>query len=203
MQIRRFYFFLKLFTLFIALVIGEYLACSACFRWVRQSDFLRADGICVISAITLCYLIFKNLIKDALKEGIPRWVVALFFLFFGALLACFLRFSLQLANGLLDFSQPEIHLVTVNSKMISPFGGSVREGINPMAHMIYFHDWDQSGNMCEMLTPQDFYYSVDDGSMVQLSLRQGLFHLPWVADYQAMVPRRMPDGSVQLAPADK
>ncbi len=203
MQISRLYLFLKLFAVFIALVIGEYFACSAYFRFVRQPDFLKVDWVCGISAIVLCYGIFRNLIKNALKERIPWVVMALFFLFFSGLLACFLRFSVQLANGWLDPSDPETHLVAVTSKKITPFGGSIKEGINPMAHMIYFHDWDQSGETCEMLAPQDFYYSVDDGSMVQLTLRQGLFHLPWVADYQVMVPRRLPDGSVQWAPADK
>jgi hypothetical protein len=203
MQISRLKLLLCLLVLFIAVVIGEYLCCGVYYRLVRQSDFPLVDLICGISALILCYFIFRNSIKSALKEQIPLWVVALFFLFFSCLLGCFLRFSLQLANGLLDFSQPEIHLVTVHSKKITSFGGSIKEGINPMAHMIYFHDWDQSGGMCELLTPQDFYYSVDDGSMMQLSLRQGLFHLPWVEDYQGMVPRRMPDGTVQLAPADK
>jgi hypothetical protein len=203
MQISRFYLLLKLFALFIALVIGEYLGCSAYFRFVRHSDFLRVDWICVISAIVLCYLIFRNLIKIALKEQIPFPVVVLFFLFFSCLLGCFLRFSLQLANGLLDFSEPETHLVAVTSKKISSFGGSIKEGINPMAHMIYFHDWENNDENCEMLTPQYFYYSVDDGSLVQLTLRRGLFHWPWVEDYQVVVPHRMPDGTVQLAPTDK
>lgn len=107
MQISRFYFLLKLFSLFVALVIAEYLACSACFRFVRQSDFLTVDWICGISSLILCYLIFRNLIKDAFKEQIPFLAVALFFLFFSSLIGFFLRYSLQLANGLLDFSNPK------------------------------------------------------------------------------------------------
>ncbi len=203
MQISRFYFLLELFALFIALVIGEYFLCGIYFRLVRHTDFLKVDWFCAIFAILLCYWIFRKLIRSALKEQIPFFVVAFFFLFFSCLLGFFLRFSLQLANGLLDFSDPETRVIVVTDKKISRFGGSIKEGINPMAHMIYFHDWDESGENAELLTPQDFYYSVDNGSLVQLTLRQGLFHFSWVEDYQIMVPRRLPDGTVKLEPADK
>jgi hypothetical protein len=58
--------------------------------------------------------------------------------------------------------------------------------MNPLAHMIYFHDWENSALKCEMLAPQDFYYAVDPGSLVGLTIRQGLFHLAWVEDYQIL-----------------
>jgi hypothetical protein len=192
MLISRFYTLLKIFCFFVALVIAEYFACSVYFRFIRDSDYFKVDWICALSSLVLCHFIFRKLIRGALREKIPVLVIAGFFLFFTCLLGLFLRFSLQLANGWLDYSEPETRVVIVSDKKISSFGGSIKEGMNPMAHMIYFHDWDDYGQKCGMLTPQDFYYDVDIGTNVELTLRQGFFHWPWVEDYQAVKPRLNP-----------
>jgi len=123
------------------------------FPFVRSSDISNADWICGLSAAGLCLLAFWKLIRSALKERIPLIVITLFFLLFSALLGCFLRFSYQLVDGFLDTSDPETHIVAVTSQKISPFGGSIKDGINPVAYMVYFHDWDDSLESCELRVP--------------------------------------------------
>jgi hypothetical protein len=190
MEVSRLYLILKIFWGFIVVLIVEYFCCGIYFRLVRESDFVRVDWICALSALALCYWIVRKLIRSALKEGIPIWVVAAFFLFLSALLGCFLRYSLQLANGLLDFSDPETRVIVITDKKISPFGGSIKEGVNPVAHMVYFRDWDNGDESCELLTPSAFYYFIDTGSRLELSVRRGFFHLAWVEDYQVVKPTR-------------
>jgi len=191
MELRRLYLILKIFLVFIVVLITEYLCSGIYFRLVRESDFIRADWICGISAPLLCLSIFWKSFKSALKEGIPPVVVALFFLFFTALLGFFIRYSLQLANGLLDGSVPEKRVITVVSKKISPFGGRIKDGVNPAAYMIYFQDWENSDEGDELLTSHDFYYSVDDGSMLELIVRRGFFRWAWVQDFQVVTPPRL------------
>jgi hypothetical protein len=180
----RLYLLLKIFALFVALLIVEYVCCGIYFRLVRHSDFLIADWICALSGIGLCYLIFRKLIHSALQEKIPVLLVGALFLFFSFLLGSFLRFSLQLANGLLDSSDSQTRVVVVSGKEISSFGGSFKEGPNPMAHLIYFHDWDNGNGNCELLVPAYFYYTVGPGTRVELSLHRGFFHWAWVEDFQ-------------------
>ncbi len=189
MKTSRVYLIFKIFIVFIAVLIAEYFFCGIYFRLVKHSNFLWVDLICGLSAISLCYLIFKRLIKSALKEKIPFLAVAAFFLFFCVLLGFFLRFSLQLANGLLDTSEPETRVVYVVDKKISSFGGSIKDGPNPMAHLIYFHDWDNSDKNCELLISPVFYYNVGLGTRLAITLRRGFFHLPWVEDCQLVNPR--------------
>ena len=187
MEVNRFYLFLKIFVAFIVILIVEYPFCGIYFRFVRHIDFFRVDLICVLSAIGLCYLIFRKLIKAALKERIPFLVVIVCFLALCFLLSCFFRFSIQLANGLLDFSDPETRVVYVSDKKISSFGGSFKEGPNPMAHLIYFHDWDNTDEICELLTPPSIYYFTNIGTPVEMTLRQGFFYLPWVEDFRILM----------------
>ncbi len=184
MATNRLFLILKIFLFFIGVLIAEYVGCGIYFRLVRHSDFWKADLICGFSAVGLCYGIFKKLIRSALKEKVPALLVAAFFLLFSFLLGCFLRFSLQLANGLLDGSEPQTRLVVVGSKDISSFGGSFKEGPNPMAHLVYFPDWDNGEGSCELLVPAYFYYMVGPGTRMELTLRQGFFHLAWVEDFQ-------------------
>src|SRR5580692_6885024 len=160
MKTSRLFLFLKIFVFLGALLAVEYVCCGIYFRLVRHSDFLKADLICGSSAVGLCYLIFRRLIRSALKEKIPVLVVAAIFVFFCLFGGCLLRFSLQLANGLLDNSESQTRVVVIASKEISSFGGSFKEGPNPMAHLIYFSDWDNGRGNCELLVPAYFYYTV-------------------------------------------
>lgn len=191
MELSRLYLIFKIFLCFIAVLIVEYLGCGIYFRFVRNSDFFRVDWICGLSAAGLCFLIFRGFIKSAREERIPLIVIALFFLFFSALLGCFLRFSLQLVNGWFDVSDPETHVVVVTAQKISPFGGSIKDGINPLAYMVYFHDWDDSLENCEMRVTHDFYYAIDPGTGLELAVRKGFFHWPWVEDYRVYTPPRL------------
>ena len=191
MEVSRLYLILKIFLGFIVVLIVEYFCCGMYFRLVRESDFVRADWICALSALVLCYWIVRKLIHSALKEGIPFWVIAAFFLFLSALLGCFLRYSLQLANGLLDFSESETHVIVIADKKISAFGGSIKEGVNPVAHMVYFRDWENNDENCELLVPSVFYYFVDNGSSLEMTFRRGLFHLAWVENFQVYKPPRL------------
>jgi len=190
MELSRLYLLLKIFLLFIVLLIAEYFGCGIYFRFVRSSDISNADWICGLSAAGLCLLAFWKLIRSALKERIPLIVITLFFLLFSALLGCFLRFSYQLVDGFLDTSDPETHIVAVTSQKISPFGGSIKDGINPVAYMVYFHDWDDSLESCELRVPHDLYYQIDPGTGLELSVRTGFFHCPWVEYYQVYTPPR-------------
>jgi len=190
MQIKHFYLLLLSFFLFLALLIVEYFLCGIYFRLVRPSDFPLLNGLCVFAGPLICYLLFRKPIQSALQERVPRALVAGLYIFFSFLLGFFLRFSVQLANGALDPSAPENHSVVVADRAISALGGSIREGINPMAHLVYFRDWELSDKNCVMLADQDFYYSVDVGMRVQVTVRRGLFRMPWVQDYQLINPRR-------------
>lgn len=184
-EMSRLYLILKIFALFLVLLLAGYWACGIYFRLVRDTDLARLDWICGISAIGSCFLLFRKLIRSALQEGIPRWVITLYFLFFTVLLGFFLRFSLQLANGWLDRSDPETQVVVVTGQKISPFGGSFDDGINPLAYMVYFQDWEDDRENCELKVTMDLYYSVDAGSGLELAVRKGFFHWPWVESYQA------------------
>ncbi len=186
MTVRRFYLLLFAFVLFLGFLVGEYFCCGVFYRLVRPLDSVELDGLCGLCAPVLCYGIFHGALAAARREKIPVAVIAGFFLFFTFLLGFFLRFSLQLANGALDPSDPENHVVIVTSKKISSWGGSILEGMNPMAHLVYFRDWELEGRDCEMLTPQDFYYAVDVGSRVEVTLRGGLFHWPWMEGCQLL-----------------
>lgn len=193
MKIRHFYLALLSFFFFCALLLAEYFLCSALFRFLRPSDSLKVDGVCLLVAPLLCYGLFRKAAKAALREKIPSVAVVGSFFLFSLLLVFFLRFGVQLANGWLDPSEPESHVVIITGKDISAFGGNITEGLNPMAHMVHFHaDWDDGGGECALWTPDDFYFSVDTGSFVQISLRQGFFHLPWVEDFQALDTRLLP-----------
>ncbi len=193
MTIRRFYLLLLSFFLFMGFLVAEYFCCGAYYRLARAADALELDALCALSAPLICYLAFRGALGAARREKIPGAVTAGFFLFFAALLGFFLRFSLQLANGALDPSDPENHVVVVTSKKISSWGGSIQEGMNPMAHLVYFRDWELEGKDCEMLSPQDFFYAVDVGSRVEVTVRQGLFHWPWLEGCQLLTspPRSM------------
>jgi hypothetical protein len=184
METKRAYLLFKLFGFFIAILFTEYIFSSIYFRLVRHSDFLIVDFISGISAISICYWICRKWIKTALKEQVPRVVVAAVFLICCFLVACFLRFSIQLTNGLLDSSPSETQTVVVTGKKISALGGSFKEGPSPMAHLVYFGDWDNGGGICDLLTPPAIYYTVGPGSRMEISVRKGLLHLAWVEDFQ-------------------
>lgn len=188
-EIRRVYLFLKILAVFIVILAVEYPLCGIYYRLVRQSDILWLDGACVLAALLLCYWFSRKLIKDALKERIPVYVVAGLFVLFAFLMGCFFRFSFQLANGFFDFSDPEIHRIIVTDKKVTIFGGSVQEGPNPMAHMVYFKDWaDEEGN-CELLLPPAAYYVVDQGGPLDIAVRPGLFHVAWMQVFQLVQPQ--------------
>jgi hypothetical protein len=193
MRIRHFYLALLAFFLFFGLVLAEYFLCGVYFRLIRPSDSLRLDAACLLGSPLLCYWAFHRLLKKALQERIPHGVITVFFLICTALLGFFLRFTVQLANGGLDPSGPEEHLVIITDKRISSFGGSIQEGLNPMAHLVYFHDnWEPGDEKCALWTPDDFYFSVDVGGILQLSVRRGLLRMPWVEDFQALDTRILP-----------
>jgi len=193
-EIRRVYLFLKILAVFILVLAAEYPLCGIYYRLVRQSDMLWLDGACVLAAVLLCYWLSRKLIKDALKEKIPLYVVAGLFLLFAFLLSGFFRFSFQLANGCLDFSAPEVHRIIVTDKKITMFGGSVREGPNPIAHMVYFKDWDDGVGNCELLLPPSAYYVVDQGGPLDIAVRPGFFHLVWMQAYQLVQPQGLEGG---------
>jgi len=190
MTIGRFYTLLFLFFFFLLGLVGEYFACEIYFRLTRPSDQVLLDGLSVFFGFGGCFLLVRKVIPIALKDGIPRWVVAAFFVLFSVLLGLFSCFSLQLLNGAFDFSDSEPHRVVVTEKTLSAFGGSVAEGINPIAHLVYYKDWDPNGHVCVLLAPQDFYYSVDVGTAFQINIRQGLFHWPWVQAYTLLGPQQ-------------
>lgn len=184
MDTKRASFLFKLFAFFIFTLVAEYVFCGIDYRLVRHSDFLTVDLISAIAGIGLCYWFSRKLIKTALKEQVPRWLVASVFLILWFLLSFFLRFSIQLANGLLDFSQPVTQIVTVTDKKISALGGSFKEGPSPMAHLVYFGDWDNGGGACELLVPPSIYYTAGPGTRVEISVRRGFLRLAWLDDFQ-------------------
>jgi hypothetical protein len=165
-------------------LIVEYVFSGIFYRLTRISDFLTVDLISGLSAIALSWWIFRKLIRTAFKEKTLRFAVVGFFLFFYFLSACFLRFSLQLANGLLDWSEPQTIVVVISSKQISSFGGSLREGPGSQAHLIYFHDWKNNRENGELLIPPYLYYTLGLGTPLELKVRQGFFHWAWVEDFK-------------------
>lgn len=184
MDTKRASILFKLFALFIFALVAEYVFCGIYYRLVRHLDFLIVDSASAVVGIGLCYWITGKLIKTALKEQVPRWLVALVFVILWFLMSCFLRFSVQLANGLLDFSQPETQIVTLTDKKISALGGSFKEGPSPMAHLVYFGDWNNPGSTCELLVSPAIYYTAGPGTRLELSVRKGFFRLAWLDDFQ-------------------
>ena len=140
-------------------------------------------------AFSFCYYLSRRLIKSALQEAVPKVVVIICYLVVSVLLSLFFRFSVQLVNGVLDPTDIESHLVLVTDKRTSAFGGSIKEGLNPMAHLIAFHDQDPNGMAGELLAPPEIYYFVNNGNPMAVNIRKGLFHLPWVVDYQILDPK--------------
>ena len=158
------------------------------YRFVRNADLWGSDLICALFAASLCYFSFKKLMKQALKEEIPLYAVLAAFFTLTFLLCCFLRLNLQIANGLLDSSQPESKIVVVTHKESSAFGGDVKEGLSSIAYFIYFPDWEDKNRNCELLVPFAFYYSVGPGLNVELAVRKGFFRIPWIEDCRVIYP---------------
>jgi ABC-type transport system involved in multi-copper enzyme maturation permease subunit len=183
MTVKKFGLILISFGLFLVLLVGEYLYCSVNFRFIRTWDLWATNLICGILSLLLCYWFFRDLIKEALKEKIPLIIVLVFFGTFSFLLGCFFRLNLQIANGYLDNSYPETKIVIVAGKETSVFGGSIKDGLNPMAYYIHFSDGGDKDKNCELLVPFFTYYSVGPGTNLKVSVRQGFFHLLWVEDY--------------------
>jgi hypothetical protein len=183
---KKFEIITLLSLLFIVLLVGEFLYCSANFRFIRSSDLWIADLICAILALGLCYVAFKKVIKLALQEKVPMAIIVVLFLILSCLLGWFLRFNLQIANGLLDPSEPETIRVIIARKETSVLGGSIKDGMNPMAYYIDFPDWDSKDKNCQLLVPYPFYFSVGEGSTVELLIRKGLFNIAWIEAYQAL-----------------
>jgi hypothetical protein len=180
----------ELFTLFsisfIILLVGEFLYCSANFRFVRSSDLWITDLICAVLGLVFCYAAFKKVIKLALQEKVPAVIIVISFLILSCLLGWFLRFNLQIANGLFDGSEPETIKVIITHKETSVLGGSIKDGVNPMAYYLDFPDWDNKDKNCQLLVPYPFYFSVGEGSTVELLVRKGLFNIAWIEAYQAL-----------------
>jgi len=112
--------------------------------------------------------------------------VAASYLLFAFLTACFFRFSVQLANGLLDASDPDTRVVLVTGQKISLLGGSLKESLNPLAHLVYFQGWDGGDETYEVLVPPAVYYFAGPGTRIAVTLRKGFLHLPWVEDCQLL-----------------
>ncbi len=184
MTVKKFGLILISFGFFLILVVGEYLYCSANFRFIRLWDLWASDLISGLLSTGLCYWLFKNLMKAALKEKIHLAIVLAFFLVFSFLSGSFLRLTLQIVNGLFDGSDPETKIVVISSRDSSVFGASVKDGINSMAYFIHFLDGD--GKDCEFLIPYSIYFAVGTGTNLQLEVRNGFFGLPWIEDYQVM-----------------
>jgi hypothetical protein len=188
MTMKRFglFFFFSIF--FILLLAGEYLYCSMNFRFIRTWDLWGSDLICGFLSIVFSYGLFKKLIKEALKEKIPSWVILAFFLLLSFLFGCFLRFNLQIVNGLLDGSGSETKLVYITHKETSAFGGSIKNGLNAIAYYVYFADWDDKDKICELLVSPADYYFVGSGTKVELAMRMGFLHIPWIEEYRIVSP---------------
>jgi len=184
MTVRKFGLILISFGFFLILLVGEYLYCSANFRFIRLWDLWVIDLICGLLSMGLCYWFLKSLMKEALKEKIHLAIVLAFFLILSFLLGCFLRLTFQIANGLLDDSDPTTKVVVVSSRDSSVFGASIQDGLNSMAHFIHFPDGD--GKDCELLIPYSIYFAVGTGINVQVEVRNGFFGLPWIETYRIM-----------------
>lgn len=189
-QIRwtRFYLFLKVLVALVLAVALEFFLCGAFFRFLRPADAWRVDGACALASPLLCYWYFRKPLQAARRENVPFYAAALFLAALSLLLGCFLRYSLQLANGLLDFSDPETRVILVLDRKTSAFGGSLREGPNPEAHLVYFRDWDNPEVKGEILVPSPLYYLADLGTPLSLTYRKGFFHWPWMVDVQPLGP---------------
>jgi hypothetical protein len=177
-------FLFKIFVLFIFILVAEYVLSGMYFRLVRHSDFILVNMLSVVAGIGVGYWLLRKLIPLALKEQVPRWVIAVVLSVFCFLLVCFFRFSIQLTNGALDFAPAETQIVTLTGKNISALGGSFRDGPSPMAHLVYFGDWNNEGGTCELLITPAIYYTAGPGSRMEISVRKGLFNIPWVDDFQ-------------------
>ena len=186
MTVKKFGLILISFGFFPILLVGEYLYCSANFRFIRTWDLWTTDLICMILSTLFCYWFFRKLIREALKEKIHIIIVLACFLTFNFLFGCFLRLNLQITNGLFDNSDPETKVVVVTSRNSSVFGASIKDGLNAMAYFIHFPHWDDKDKDCELLIPYSIYFEVGYGTNVELSVRRGLFGLPWVEDYRVM-----------------
>jgi hypothetical protein len=182
---KKFEFALLGFLLFIVLLVAEFLYCSANFRFIRSNDLWTADLICAVLGLVLSYVAFKKVIKLALQEKVPVTIIVILFLILSCLLGWFLRFNLQIANGLLDPSEPETIRVIITHKETSVLGGSIKDGMNPMAYYIDFPDWNNKDQNCQLLVPYPFYFSVSEGSTVDLLVRKGLFNLNWIEAYES------------------
>ena len=183
MEIKKTYLYLKLFTVFIAVLIAEYVYSGIYFRLARHTDFVFVDSLCAAASLYLSYRLLKKIAQEALKEKVPRALVVACFLVFWFLTACFFRFSVQLVNGLLDFSSPESFVVEITGKNTSALGGSFQEGPSPLAHLLYFQDWIHPRWSCELLVPPPIYYTATQGLPIEITVRQGFFGLCWVEAY--------------------
>lgn len=186
MTVKKFGLILIGSILFILVIVAEYLFCSANYRLIRTWDLWAADLICLLLSIGLCYWFFRDLIKEALAEKIHLSIVLILFLVLSFLLGCFFRLTLQIANGLFDGSEPETKMVVVSSRDSSVFGASINDGLDSMAYYVFFPDWDDKSKNCELLIPYSIYFEVGYGTNVDLSVKNGLFGLPWVEDYRVM-----------------
>lgn len=180
--------FLKILAALVVAAALEFFLCGAFFRFIRSFDSWVADGLCAVASPLFCYGAFRELIRAARREKWPMAALASFFLATSLLLGCFFRYSLQLANGLLDFSDPETRVVVVTDRKTSVFGGSIREGPNPEAHLVYFKDWEDPDAQGEILAPPSLYYFAGVGTSLQLTYRKGFFHWPWMVDVQLLNP---------------
>jgi len=77
-------------------------------------------------------------------------------------------------------------MLVVASRDSSVFGASIKDGLNAIAYFIRFSDWDDKEKSCELLIPYSIYFEVGYGTNVELSVKKGLFGLPWVEDYRVM-----------------
>jgi hypothetical protein len=171
---------------FILVLVAEYLFCSSEYRFIRIRDLLATNLISLFLAISLCYLFFRKLMKEALTEKIHLSLVLTFFWVLSFLLGCFFRLTFQIGNGLFDGSYPETKIVVVASRNSSIFGASIKDGLNAMAYYIDFPDWDNMEKSCELLIPYSIYFEVGSGTNMELSVKSGFFGLPWVEDYRVM-----------------
>jgi len=186
MEIRKAYFYFKILVVFIVALVVEFPLTGVYYRLVRERDFLTVDVISVSTSIGLFYWLCRKLLQTAWREHILFKTIMVCFLIFCILGTCFFRFTIQLANGFLDRSVPEIRVVVVTSKDTSVFGGSFKEGPSPLAHLIYFQDWDNPAGSCELLVPPSVYYFAGSENPLELAVRRGFFHLPWVEDFQLL-----------------
>ena len=186
MEIRKAYFYFKILVVFILALVIEFPLTGVYYRLVRERDFLTVDIISASTSIVLFYWLFRKLLQTAWKEHILFKTLLACFFTLGVLGTCFFRFTIQLVNGFLDGSVPETRIVVVTGKDTSVFGGSFKEGPSPLAHFIYFQDWDNPAGSCELLVPPPVYYFAGPGNPVELAIRHGFFHLPWVEDFQLL-----------------